>query len=257
VKRVRLVHWDEDEGLERQKQLGAFGFDAAFNFGDGAFAMRQIRASLPDAVVIDLSRMPSHGREVAQGLRSAKVTRHVPIVFVGGEPEKVARTKQLFPDAAYTTWGRIKSALPKAIATWPGSPVVADHNATLGKPAVEKLGIKPGFRVALLGAPTGLADSLKPWPAKVRLTARPEPDADLFLCFAKTLHELHARLLSVRPIVRRQTLWLAWPKKASTVKSDLDGNIVRETGLRAGWVDFKVCSIDATWSGLAFKRRKG
>src|SRR5215203_4997608 len=218
--------------------------------------MRHIRASLPDAVVIDLSRMPSHGREVAQGLRSAKGTRHVPIVFVDGEPEKVARTKQLFPDAVYTTWGRIKTALPKAVATRPANPVVPDHNAAWRKPTVDKLGVKPGFKVALLGAPTGLADSLKPWPAKVRLTARAESDADLFLCFAKTLHELHARLLSVATIANRQTLWLSWPKKASTVKSDLDGNIVRETGLGAGWVDFKVCSIDATWSGLAFKRRK-
>jgi hypothetical protein len=54
----------------------------------------------------------------------------------------------------------------------------------------------------------------------------------------------------------RQTLWLAWPKKASGLKTELDGNTVRETGLRAGWVDFKVCALDATWSGLAFKRRK-
>jgi len=256
VKTVRLVHWNEDEGLRRQKQLEAFGYDAAFDFGDGVLAMRQIRASLPDAVVIDLSRLPSHGREVAHGLRSAKGTRHVPIVFVDGEPEKVARTKQLLPDAVYTTWGRIKTALPKAIAKPPANPVVPDHNAAWGKPTVGKLGVKPGFKVALLGAPIGLAETLKPWPAKVRLTARPEPDADLFLCFAKTLHELHAQLLSVAPIAKRQTLWLSWPKKASTVKSDLDGNIVRETGLRAGWVDFKVCSIDATWSGLAFKRRK-
>ena len=254
---VRLVHWNEDEGLERQKQLEAFGFDAAFDFGDGVFAMRQIRASLPDAVVIDLSRMPSHGREVAHGLRSAKGTRHVPIVFVDGEPEKVARTKRLFPDAVYTTWARIKSALPKAIATRPANPIVPDHNTAWAKPVVEKLGVKPGFKVALLGAPAGLADTLKPWPAKVRLTARPEPAADLFLCFARAQHELDARLLSVTSIASRQTLWLSWPKKASTVKSDLDGNIVRETGLRAGWVDFKVCSIDATWSGLAFKRRKG
>ena len=51
-------------------------------------------------------------------------------------------------------------------------------------------------------------------------------------------------------------MWLIWPKKASGVKSDLDGNVVRNTGLAAGWVDFKVCSIDDTWSGLAFKRRK-
>ena len=51
-------------------------------------------------------------------------------------------------------------------------------------------------------------------------------------------------------------LWMIWPKKASGVKSDLDGNVVRETGLAAGWVDFKVCSVDDTWSGLAFKREE-
>jgi hypothetical protein len=51
-------------------------------------------------------------------------------------------------------------------------------------------------------------------------------------------------------------LWLLWPKKASGVRSDLDGNVVRETGLAAGLVDYKVCSVDATWSGLAFKRRR-
>ena len=256
MKTVRLIHWNEDEGLERQQQLEAFGFDAAFDVGDGVFQMRQIRADLPDAVVIDLSRMPSHGREVAQGLRSAKTTRHLPIVFVDGEREKVARTQQLFPDAAYTTWGRIKTALPKAIAQPPANPVVPDHHAAWGKATVEKLGVKPGFKVALLGSRKVMADTLKPWPAKVRLTARPEPDADLFLCFAKTLHELHAQLLSVAPVAKRQTLWLSWPKKAAKVKSDLDGNIVRQTGLGAGWVDFKVCSIDTTWSGLAFKRRK-
>lgn len=72
--------------------------------------------------------------------------------------------------------------------------------------------------------------------------------------FARGARELHAHLLSVGE-AGRQTLWLIWPKKASGVKSDLDGNVARETGLRAGWVGFKVCAIDDTWSGLAFKRR--
>ena len=49
--------------------------------------------------------------------------------------------------------------------------------------------------------------------------------------------------------------WLIWPKKASGVKTDLDGNVVREAGLAGGLVDFKICSVDATWSGLAFKRK--
>ena len=252
---IRLVHWNEDEGLERQKQLEAFGFDTAFDFGDGVFNMRLIRSGPPDAVVIDLSRLPSHGREVAHGVRSSKATRHLPIVFVGGEPEKVARTRQLFPDAVYTTWGRIKTALPKAIAKPPKAPVVPDHNAAWGKPTVAKLGAKPGFKVALLASPKGFVDSLEPWPARSTFTARPDRDADLFLCFARSSRELQAHLLALSA-AGRQTVWLLWPKKASGVKSDLDGNIVRTTGLAAGWVDFKVCSVTDVWSALAFKRKK-
>ena len=255
MKAVRLVHWNEDEGLERQKQLEALGFDVAFDFGDGLFVSRQIRASVPDAIVIDLSRIPSHGREVAHSVRGRKSTRHVPLVFVDGEPEKVERTKQLLPDATYTTWGRIKTALPKAIARPPANPVIPDHNAAWGKSTAEKLGAKPGFKIALLASPKGFADSLKPWPAKVAFTARPESTVDLFLCFARSRQELQAHLLALN-VADRQTAWLLWPKKASGVKSDLDGNVVRNTGLAAGWVDYKVCSVDATWSALAFKRRR-
>jgi hypothetical protein len=54
----------------------------------------------------------------------------------------------------------------------------------------------------------------------------------------------------------KSALWIAWPKKASGVKTDLDGNNVREFGLDADWVDYKVCAIDETWSGLCFARRK-
>jgi CheY-like chemotaxis protein len=255
MKTVRLVHWDEDEGLERQRQLEALGFDTAFDAGDSLFMSRQIKASPPDAVVIDLSRLPSGGREVAHSVRGTKATRHLPIVFVDGEPEKVKKTKQFIPDATFTTWARIKTALPKAIARPPKNPVVPDHN-NWGKPTVAKLGVKPGFKVALVSSPKGFANSLKPWPARVKLTARPEKDADIYICFAKSSPELQAHLLSVRDTAERQTLWLAWPKKASGLKTELDGNIVRESGLRAGWVDFKVCALDATWSGLAFKKRK-
>jgi CheY-like chemotaxis protein len=255
MKTVRLIHWNEDEGLERQTQLEALGFEASFDFGDGVTSLRLIRSGPPDAVVIDLSRMPSHGREVAHSLRGSKATRHLPLVFVDGEPEKVKKTKQLLPDATYTTWGRIKTALPKAIASPPKNPVKPDHNVW-GTPLVAKLGVKPGFKVALLASPKGFADTLKPLPAKVTFTARPDAKVDLFLCFVRAERELQAHLVALRGLADRQTMWLVWPKKASGVKSDLDGNVVRTTGLAAGWVDFKVCSVDATWSALAFKRRK-
>ena len=253
---VRLIHWNEDEGLERLKQLEAFGFDAAFNFGEGiSFTMRQLRGNRPDAVVIDLSRLPYHGREVARTIRGGEATRHLPIVFVDGAAEKVKLTRALLPDATYTTWGRAKAAIAKAIAK-PIKDPVNPRGLMSGRPAVDKLGVKPGFRVALMASPTGFAGTLKPLPAGVSFTARPDSNVDLYLCFARSVRELHAHLNSVG-VAQRHTLWLLWPKKASGVKSDLDGNVVRTTGLAAGWVDYKVCSVDDTWSALAFKRRRG
>ena len=123
-------------------------------------------------------------------------------------------------------------------------------------PLPKKLGVKPGFKVALLASPKGFAAGLTPLPAKVSFTARPEADADLFVCFARSNAELQAHLAAIPSTVRDQRLWLAWPKKASGVASDVDGNVVRNSGLDAGWVDFKVCSVDDTWSALAFKRKK-
>ena len=123
-------------------------------------------------------------------------------------------------------------------------------------PLPKKLGIKPGFKVALLASPKGFAAGLKPLPSKVSFTARAETDADLYICFSKAVAELPAHILSVSSVAAQQTMWLAWPKKASGVKSDVDGNVVRTTGLAAGWVDYKVCSLDDTWSALAFKRKR-
>ena len=123
-------------------------------------------------------------------------------------------------------------------------------------PLTKKLGVTPGFKVALLASPKGFAAGLKPLPATVSFTARPEADADLFVGFARSIAELQAHILGIPSSVSEQRLWLAWPKKASGVATDLDGNVVRNSGLAAGWVDFKVCSVDDTWSALAFKRRR-
>jgi hypothetical protein len=123
------------------------------------------------------------------------------------------------------------------------------------RPLAAKLGIKPGFAVGLLGAPAGFADRLAPLPASVTLSARSLATHAIFVCFVRASCDLDARLAALASLVERQTVWLAWPKKASGVASDLDGTIVRTRGLSAGWVDFKVCAIDPTWSALAFKKR--
>jgi hypothetical protein len=254
--RIRLIHWSGPEGRERRLRLAALGHEAEYDDLDGPALARRLRTAIPDAFVIDLSRLPSHGREIAMGLRTAKATRGVPIVFVDGDPEKVARLKALLPDATYTTWQQLKTPLARAIAHPPVSPVVPPSSIYSGKTAVEKIGIKEGMRVSVLGAPPRFADILMPRPANVKFSAKAQSDADLFLCVARSTRDLAAHFAGLAPVAERQTLWIIWAKKASGVKSDLNGNVVRETGLAAGWVDFKVCSIDDTWSGLAFKRRR-
>lgn len=254
--KIRLIHWNGPEGRERKLRLASLGHQAEFDDLEGPLLLRAMRANPPDVYLIDLSRLPSHGRDVAMSLRTYKDTRHTPIVFVDGDPEKVAKLKALLPDATYTSWGRLETALSKAIARPVASPIVPPPSLYSGKPTVEKLGVKPGMRVCLLGAPTGIRETLAPLPRGVDLTAKPEAACDLFLVFVRSLRELALELQVLARDVTRQPVWFIWPKTASGVKTDLNGNVVRETGLAAGWVDYKVCSVDGTWSGLAFKRRK-
>jgi CheY-like chemotaxis protein len=255
VARIRLIHWNGPEGRERKQRLASLGHQAEFDDDEWPALGRKIRANLPDVYLIDLSRLPSHGREVALTLRGRKDTRQTPIVFVDGDPEKVEKLKALLPDATYTTWGRLKTAIPRAIARQPAAPVLPPASIYAGRPTVEKLGMKAGMQVGLLGGPPHFAESLKDLPANVSFTAKASSQCDLFLVFVRSRRELEAQLVAIGRVAARQTAWFAWPKKASAVTTDLDGNVVRETGLSAGFVDFKVCSIDDTWSGLAFKRR--
>lgn len=253
--RIRLIHWHGVEGRERRARLASFGCQAEFDDLEGTALLRAVRATSPDACVIDLSRLPSHGREVAMTLRRSRATRDIPLVFVGGDPAKVAALQTLLPDATYTSWGRLKAALPRALRRPPSRPIVPPESVYAGKPVATKLGIQPGMRVSLLGAPAGIADTLAPLPPEVTLTAKVGPGCDLFLGFVRSRRELTTHLDAVGRDVTRQPVWCIWPKIASGVRSDLNGNVVREAGLAAGWVDYKVCSIDDTWSALAFKRR--
>jgi hypothetical protein len=123
-----------------------------------------------------------------------------------------------------------------------------------GTPLPQKLGIKEGARVALLGAPEGFESALAPLPAKVKLSRRigPQP-LDVILFFTDRAIELEKRFSALAErLVANGGLWVAWPKKASGVPTDLTDNVVREIGLAKGLVDNKVCAVDDVWSGLRF-----
>src|SRR4029453_2924218 len=102
----------------------------------------------------------------------------------------------------------------------PAAPVIPPPSIYAGKPTVEKLGVKAGMRVALLGAPPRFADSLKELPAKVSFTAKPSSECDVFVVFERSRRELEAQLVTVGRVAAKQTAWFAWPKKASAVATD-------------------------------------
>ena len=102
--RIVLIHWKPAEAAPCVAVLRYAGFDVECLAPDGAVGLRPLLSQPPDAFVIDLDRLPSHGREVGVGLRRQRGTRGTPLVFAGGAPEKVARVRELLPDAVYTSW---------------------------------------------------------------------------------------------------------------------------------------------------------
>lgn len=122
-----------------------------------------------------------------------------------------------------------------------------------GTPLAAKLGIKEGFRVALLGAPKGFRSELVDLPRRVSFITSLEQGLDLILFFVKSQSELTANFSRLAAqLVPNGMLWIAWPKRASGAATDLTENTVRQIGLDAGLVDVKVCAINDVWSGLKF-----
>ena len=123
-----------------------------------------------------------------------------------------------------------------------------------GTPLPQKLGIKAGHRLLLAGAPDGfLEETLAPLPDDVTVLRSARPPVDVAVAFATTWAEVRKRFAAAEAALATDGgLWVAWPKRASGVATELDENAIRAFGLAAGLVDNKVCAVDDTWSGLRF-----
>ena len=257
MSRIRLIHWNAAEAAERASRLAQNDLRVDHAPLDPA-ELQVLRSEPPDAVVIDLSRLPSRGRDLGAALRQSKATRAVPLVFVGGDAVKVARVCELLPDAFYSDWAGIHEALAHAMEHPPSEPVVPASNLAgySGTPLPRKLGIKSGYAVALVGAPEGFERTLGELPPDVILRRRAQGRCDLIVWFVGARRELERRTARYGARAGAGGLWICWPKKASGVVSDLSERVVRKAGLARGLVDYKIASIDRTWSGLRFTRRK-
>jgi hypothetical protein len=125
-----------------------------------------------------------------------------------------------------------------------------------GRRLVDKLNIKPGFRVAIVNEPPGYRNLLKPLPAGIEIQGRLAGQVDFIHYFCTQLDDLRKDFPKLaKCVIKIGMVWVSWPKGGSKIPTDLNENIVREVGINNGMVDVKVCAIDENWSGLKFVYR--
>ena len=116
-----------------------------------------------------------------------------------------------------------------------------------------KLGLKPPHRMFVFEPPKEYFTLIAPLPPDLKVSEKLTGDFDFIHVFVKENKTFEKEFkLCMKHLKKDGMMWISWPKKASKVTTDLDENIIREFGLKAGLVDVKVCAVDEVWSGLKF-----
>lgn len=218
-----------------------------------------IKENPPAAIVIDLDRLPSHGRAVATALRNSPSTRRIPLVFAGGTEEKVAIARQELPDAVFAAWKSVIPAIRKGLKTPPVNPVQPPDLMAryAGTALARKLGLTAASPCALISAPEGFAETIDGLPEDFAFQPKISRDTRLIIWFVRGAAEmaLAAERASLH-MPEGASIWIVYPKRSGRLRSDLGEPDVRQTGLESGLVDYKICAVDGDWSGMKFARRK-
>jgi CheY-like chemotaxis protein len=253
VLRVRLLHWNAAAASPTQDVLLDAGFQVEYDQKFDSRLMRKWREDPPAAFVIDLSRLPSQGREIAIALRQSPKTRQVPIIFCDGASEKVKVIRDVLPDATFCTTEELTKTLKsvRPVQT-PVKPLdMMNHYGS--RTTAQKLGIAEGSTVAIIDPPRNVSTMLGELPGGVEVV---EQRGAVTLCFVHSANDLRADMSRVRSLAAKTKLWILWRKKSAPHHDGVTGGLIRETGIDLGLVDYKICSIDNTWSAMLFAQRK-
>ena len=252
-----LVHADDAAGASCAKDLAAVGYRVVRRRWSSP-EIGRAKVNLPGAVLIDLSRTPSVGRDVAIAMRSHRALLAVPFLLVDGAPEVVANLRKFLPDAVGTDKRRIKTSLAGVLKKQPhGARLLSVFAAYESAPLAKKLGIKAGSVVAIRDAPRGVRAKLGELPAGAKLIVHGKARRDLTMWFVHSHDVLAAEMPAMRQHASSGALWILWNKNASThAQARVTQLTVRKAGLDAGLVDFKITRVDDDWAGLRFTLRK-
>jgi uncharacterized protein YeaC (DUF1315 family) len=255
--RIHLVSWDKANVDSQISALKDRRLDIIFGVPRDRTFFQSVENEAPDAIVIDLARSPSQGRDIAVNFRSRKSTRAIHIVYISGGESSIA-IKALLPDATFSTWETAVNDIREACAHPLPNPVVPGSifAAYSGVPLAKKLGIKSGSSVLVIRPPSEFKKLLGKLPEGVKLCQDDKDNCNILLWFIRSQADLNQEIVSMAARPDFKSLWMIWPKKSSKLASDLTQQIIRETGLSHGLVDYKICSLDDAWTGLCFAKRK-
>ena len=252
--RVRLYHWKAAEAGPLIAALKGAGYSVDYEETHTPTMFREVRESPPDAFVVDLTRSPSHGRELVVALRGSKKTRHVPVVFVDGDPEKVEVVRRVIPDAVYTSRAKVAAALSRARPL--ANPFVPTQmmDRFAGRSTAQKMGIGKDARVAVIDPPPGYAQAIGALPEGACFEEDDGEDCKITLWFVHDFASFQAALPKMRRVAAKSRLWILWRKGK---QDGLEGNAIRRGAIDVGLVDYKICSVNQTWTGMVFAVKKG
>ena len=184
---IQLIHWKIEESKPLVEKLSGLGYSVNNQLPINQQFFKNLRANPPQIMVIDLSRLPSQGRDVAINLRTHKTTQTIPIIFTDGDREKVTTIQQILPDAIYCSWDEIEAALHQAINNPPeAKPLESVFAGYSGTPLVKKLGIKADSNLCLINAPSGLLKKMGTLPEGVTIHTSLDNPCDLILWFVES-----------------------------------------------------------------------
>lgn len=254
---VWVVHANHAAGAACAKELAGLGYRAVWRQWSSP-EIGRAKVDPPAAVLIDLSRTPSVGRDVAIAMRSHRALLAVPFLLVDGTREVVANLRKFLPDAVVSDSRRLKTSLAGILKRQPrGARLLSVFAAYESAPLAKKLGIRTDSIVAVRDAPRGLKAKLGELPAGAQLKAHDRAPRDLTMWFVHSHDVLVGEMTAMRRHASSGALWILWNKNAST---DADIRLtqltVRRAGLDAGLVDFKITRVDDDWAGLRFTVRK-
>lgn len=124
-----------------------------------------------------------------------------------------------------------------------------------GTPLARKLSLKPGMTIWLKDMPASVRAEISDVGLREMVGIAPGMmAAHVFTAERAVMEDTLAQLRNA--IASDGFVWISWPKKASKRPCDFTEDTIREVAYPMGWVDVKVCAVDAIWSGLKLMIRK-